>query len=136
MTDGKDRKETSAEEKAPEAGMIIDATAHRRPRVHGLELDQGKGTEGLDFLANVPLKVNVVLADTTMPVGEILALGTDSIVQLDKPSGDPVDIYVENQKLGRGEVIVLQEKLRIRLLEITPPSSGARAKTPDKPEEQ
>lgn len=136
MTDDKDRKETPAEEKAPEAGMIIDATAHRRPRVHGLELDHRKGTVRLDFLADVPLKVNVVLADTSMPVREILTLGTDSIVQLDKPSGDPVDIYVENQKLGRGEVIVLQEKLRIRVVEIAPPSPGARGKTSDKPEEQ
>ncbi len=136
MTDEKDHKEASAEGKAPEGGMIIDATAHRRPRVHGLELDNRKGEARLDFLADVPLKVNVVLADTTMPVGEILALGTDSIVQLDKPSGDPVDIYVENQKLGRGEVIVLQEKLRIRVVEITPPSMGAKEKTSDKPEEQ
>lgn len=136
MTDGKDHKETPVEEEAPGASMIIDATAHRRPRVHGLELDHNKGTVRLDFLADVPLKVNVVLAETSMPLGEILALGTDSIVQLDKPSGDPVDIYVENQMLGRGEVIVLQEKLRIRLIEITPPSLSAEGKTPDKPEEQ
>lgn len=136
MTDGKDHKEAPAEEKASGAGMIIDATARRRPRIHGLEFDHRKGAARLDFLADVPLKVNVVLADTSMPLGEILALGTDSIVQLDKPSGDPVDIYVENQMLGRGEVIVLQEKLRIRVVEITSPFLGAREKTPDKPEEQ
>ena len=76
----------------------------------------------LAFLADVPLRLNIVLGEVTMPLGEVIALETDSIVQLDKLSGEPIDIYVENQKLGKGEVIVLHEKLRVRLVEVTSPS--------------
>ncbi|GAB4333700.1 MAG: hypothetical protein Kow0099_05580 [Candidatus Abyssubacteria bacterium] len=112
-------------------GMIIDAAARKRPRVRSSERDTGKGPAGLEFLADVPLNVSVVLAHTTMPLGEILALGTDSVVQLDKPSGDPVDIYVGNQRLGKGEVIVLQEKLRIRVIELTTPSVGSASESPE-----
>ncbi len=106
-------------------GIIIDAAAHGSSRVHEPRADQQKEPASIEFLADTPLKINVVLAETSVPLGEVLALGTDSVVQLNKPSGDPVDIYVGNQRLGKGEVLVLQEKLRIRVLEITPPSGNS-----------
>ena len=126
MTDTGNDKESRTAKRSPETGAIIDATAQRRPRVHEPEADRRAGVADVSFCTDVPLKVNVVLAETTMPLGEILGLGADSVVQLDKPSGDPVDIYIENQKLGRGEVIVLQEKLRVRVLEITPISPASK----------
>ena len=102
MTDtGNDREGRSAKE-PPKSGAIIDAAAQRRPRVYKPEAKRQTGAADLVFLEDVPLKVNVVLAETTMPLGEILALGADSVVQLDKLSGDPVDIYVERQQLGKG----------------------------------
>ena len=132
---GNDKEGRSA--KGPlKTGAIIDATAQRRPRVHKPQTKRRTGAADLMFLRDVPLKVNVVLAETTMPLGEILALGTDSVVQLDKLSGDPVDIYVENQQLGRGEVLVLQEKLRIRVLEITPVSRASEEDTLDQTKEK
>ncbi|MBI4831961.1 MAG: FliM/FliN family flagellar motor switch protein [Candidatus Lindowbacteria bacterium] len=134
MSDMNDQKDDSKDRKLPAQGAIIDATAHRRPRIHGLEAEGAKPEEGLDFLRNVTLKVNVVLAETRMSLGDVLALETDSVVQLDKPSGDPVDIYVEDQKMGKGEVIVLQEKLRVRVLEVTPPVPGARGTQVNEPE--
>jgi len=131
MTDTKDREEIVPNKEQSDAGVIIDATARRQPRVHEPEPDRRQDPEDLDFLNEIPLRLNVVLADTTIPLGDILTLDKDSIVPLDKLSGDPIDIYVENQKLGRGEVIVVHEKLRIRILEITSPFAEQR-----KPEDQ
>jgi flagellar motor switch protein FliN/FliY len=92
----------------------------------------------LAFLGDVPLHLNMVLGKTTMSLGEVIALKTDSIVQLDKPSGDPVDIYVEDQRLGSGEVLVLHEKIRIRLLEVASPSAEEQMEKPGarEPEEE
>ncbi len=123
MTSDKDRRKGPPEKKS--TGVVIDATSHRRSRLLQTEIERDKGPADIDFLTDVPLKVNVVLAAATLQVGEILTLGIDSVLQLDKPAGDPVDIYVENQKLGRGEVMVIQEKLRIRVIEITSPFSSA-----------
>jgi flagellar motor switch protein FliN/FliY len=134
MSDTSDFRENPEDGKTPVRGAIIDATAHRRPRVHGICAEGAKRAEALDFFRDIILKVNVVLAETTMSVGDVLALGADSVVQLDKPSSDPLDIFLEGQKLGKAEVIVLQEKLRIRVLEITPLSPGARGTEADKPE--
>jgi flagellar motor switch protein FliN/FliY len=127
MTDSEQRKDDAAKRgragKSGGTGTVINASAGRRPRVHEPVTDRKKEPVGLDFLGDIPLKLNVVLATASMPLGEIVSLEADSIVQLEKPSGDPVDILIEDQPLGKGEVIVLHEKLRVRILEVTPPAS-------------
>ena len=135
MTDPEHHTESSGEKESSDSGAIIDAAARRRPRLHGAEADHRKEEATLDFLADIPLKMNVVLGGTTMSLGEIIALESDSIVQLDKPSGDPLDVYVGNQRLGTGEVIVLHEKVRIRILEVTPPVRSSTLPPADKTEE-
>jgi len=124
MTNKEGSNDSSGTEKPRESGTIIDAAAHRRPRIHGIEGARAEEAAGIDFLRDVPLRLPIILGETTMSLGEVIALEAGSVVQLDKLSGDPIDIYVENQKLGRGEVVVLHEKIRIRLLEITPPAQS------------
>jgi flagellar motor switch protein FliN len=122
MNVNKDKFESRKNDQKENSGAIIDAASSRRLRLHKADGENTSQTPvDLAFLADVPLKISIVLAETKMPVRELLALATDSVVQLNKLSGDPIDIYVEDQKLGKGEVIVLQEKLRIRVLEITQP---------------
>lgn len=121
MIDASNTAEGSNVNRPGEGGEVIDAAARTRPRIHSAKEARPKEIEELAFLGDVPLKLNMVLGDARLPLGEVIALETDSIVQLNKPSGDPVDIYVENQKLGTGEVIVIHERLRIRVLEITSP---------------
>jgi flagellar motor switch protein FliN/FliY len=77
----------------------------------------------------------MVLGETDMTLGEVIALDADSVVQLGKPSGEPIDIYVENQMLGKGEVIVLHDKVRVRVLEITRPSRERFEQETRRPEE-
>jgi flagellar motor switch protein FliN len=122
MTDEPGGKEAPNGAQSSEGRGIIDASARTRPRIHRSDESGPEEAEELSFLSDVPLKLNVLIGDAAMTLGELMALDSDSTVQLDKPSGEPVDIYIENQKLGKGEVIVLHEKLRIRVLEITSPS--------------
>ena len=134
MTDEPGGKETPDGAQSNESRDVIDASARTRPRIHSFDETGPEKAEELTFLADVPLKLNVLIGDASMTLGELMALESDSVVQLDKPSGEPVDIYVENQKLGKGEVIVLHEKLRIRVLEITSPSpeqGGIKAQAPE-----
>ncbi len=134
-----------SEERLEQEGEVIDAAARTRPRIHAPDAAEPElEIEGLTFLSDVPLRLNMVLGQATMSLGEVIALESDSIVQLDKLSGDPVDIFVENQKLGTGEVIVLHEKLRVRLLEVTSPSrekedggfQSPRARQPEEEQEK
>ena len=40
------------------------------------------------------------------------------MVELDKLSGEPVDLYVNNKKFARGEVVVVDENFAVRLTEL------------------
>lgn len=76
---------------------------------------------GIDLLSDVSLQVRVELGRTRMLVEDVLRLGADSVVELDKAAGDPVDIYVNGRHIARGEVLVLNESFCVRVNEIVEP---------------
>jgi flagellar motor switch protein FliN/FliY len=45
------------------------------------------------------------------------------VVPLDKLAGDPIDIIVNGRLLARGEVLVLNDKFCVRIVEIVAPDS-------------
>ena len=79
---------------------------------------QSQGALDLDFILEIPLKVSAELGRSRMLVGDLLALGTGSIIELDKAAGEPVDIFVNNRLIARGEVVVANEKFGIRLTDV------------------
>lgn len=80
-------------------------------------LVDGDGS-GIDLLGDVDLQVMIELGRTEMLVEDVLRLGNGSVVELDKLAGDPVDVYVNNRLVARGEVLVLNDNFCIRVSEI------------------
>ncbi len=78
----------------------------------------GQSMTSLDLLSDVELHVTVELGRTQMLVEDVLKLGEGSVVELDKLAGDPVDVYVNNRLIARGEVLVLNDNFCIRISEI------------------
>jgi flagellar motor switch protein FliN/FliY len=77
--------------------------------------------EGIDLLADVNLNVKIELGRTRMLVEDVLRLGEGSVVELDKLAGDPVDVYVNDRRVARGEVLVLNDNFCVRINEILAP---------------
>ncbi len=77
----------------------------------------------LDMLSDVTLDVKVELGRTQMVVDDVLKLGPGSVVELDKLAGDPVDIYVNERLVARGEVLVLNDDFCVRISEIMTPAA-------------
>ncbi|TCI80134.1 flagellar motor switch phosphatase FliY [Exiguobacterium sp. SH0S1] len=75
----------------------------------------------LGLLYDVPLNVTVELGRTKRSVREVLELSQGSIIELDKLAGEPVDIYVNQQRIARGEVVVIEENFGVRVTEIIQP---------------
>jgi flagellar motor switch protein FliN/FliY len=73
---------------------------------------------GLDLLDDVTLNVKIELGRTRMFVEDVLRLSENSVVELDKAAGDPVDIFVNDRHVARGEVLVLNENFCVRVSEI------------------
>ena len=79
---------------------------------------------GIGILGDVSLQVRIELGRTKMLVEDVLKLNPDSVVELDKAAGDPVDIYVNGRRIARGEVLVLNENFCVRVSEILEPFEG------------
>lgn len=58
------------------------------------------------------------LGETELTVAEILKLTKGSIIDLHKPAGESVESYVNGRILGKGEVMVYERNLAIRINEI------------------
>lgn len=72
----------------------------------------------IDLLHNVDMAVTVELGRTRMTMRELLSLRPGRIIELDRSARAPVDILVNNTLLARGEVVVVDEELGVRVTEI------------------
>jgi len=76
----------------------------------------------IDLLDDVELDVKIELGRANMYIEDVLRLGVGSVVELDKLAGDPVDIYVNDRLIARGEVLVLNENFCVRINHIESPA--------------
>jgi len=74
----------------------------------------------IDLLRDVELNVKIELGRNRMLVEEVLKLAEGSVVELDKLAGDPVDVFVNERLVARGEVLVLNDNFCVRVNEIVP----------------
>jgi flagellar motor switch protein FliN/FliY len=75
----------------------------------------------IDLLDDVQLDVRIELGRTQMYIEDVLKLGPGCVVELDKLAGDPVDIYVNDRLIARGEVLVLNDNFCVRINDIKSP---------------
>jgi flagellar motor switch protein FliN len=78
----------------------------------------GVTTAPLDTLLDISLPVSIEFGRAQMTVQEVLELGTGSVIQLERMVGEPIDIFVSDQKLGEGEVVVIGEHFGVRITRI------------------
>jgi len=83
----------------------------------GPEQTVGK-SNSIDLIRDVPLHVSVELGRASLTVREILALGSGSVVELDRLAGEPVDVLVNDRLIARGEVVIVDESFGVRVIEI------------------
>lgn len=69
----------------------------------------------LDLLMDIELPVSVELGRVNMTIRSILGLGPGAVVELDKFSGEPVDLLVNNKKFAEGEVVVVDQNFGVRI---------------------
>ncbi|NLX77370.1 MAG: flagellar motor switch phosphatase FliY [Clostridiaceae bacterium] len=80
------------------------------------------GSQNINLLMDVPLQITVELGRTSKKIKEILEFGQGSIIELDKLSGEPVDILVNGKNIAKGEVVVIDESFGVRITDIIHPS--------------
>ena len=78
----------------------------------------GASEVGVDFLLQIPLQLRVEVGTATMLIKDILAINSNSIFELKKFVGEPMDIMINEKQVAKGEIIVQNEKFGIKIVEI------------------
>lgn len=72
----------------------------------------------LDLLLDVPVNVSVELGSCPMPMRDVLQLKIGSVVQLEKNAEAPVDLFVNRKLVARGQIVVVDDRFGIKILEL------------------
>jgi len=80
----------------------------------------------LDMILDIPVQMTVELGRTKMPIKNLLHLAQGSVVELAGMAGEPLDVMINGFLIAQGEVVVVNDKLGIRLTDIITPSERLR----------
>ena len=112
----------SPEALAAEAAVAEEEVARAAATSAAFTPVPGSGQDGngqaIDLLLDVSLQVSVELGRTRMRIGEILGLRSGSVIELDRLAGEPADILVNGTLIAKGEVVVVDEKFGVRIIEV------------------
>jgi flagellar motor switch protein FliN/FliY len=87
--------------------------------------DISAGSEGakalfpgnLELIQGLKVGLSVSLGRAEITVAELFALKEESLLKLDKATAEPVDIWLDNRLVGRGELVVVGDNFGVRITE-------------------
>jgi len=124
LTSGKTDEQKAPASESPGKGK--DSAHPAQFKSFGTETPSEQAFGEIEMLMDLSLPIIIELGRTTMYIKDILNLTPGSIIELDKLSGDPVDIYVNEKKFAEGEVVVIDENFGIRITDLVKPEDRVR----------
>ena len=80
----------------------------------------------LDMILDVPVTLAMEVGRTRISIRNLLQLNQGSVVELDRATGEALDVYVNGTLIAHGEVVVVNEKFGIRLTDVISPAERIR----------
>jgi flagellar motor switch protein FliN len=95
-------------------------SASMPPPVLSRDLSSGPPgyAKNIDRIMDIDLGLTVSFGRTRMLLKEVMQLGTGSIIELDRTADDPVDVWVNNKKVAKGEVVIVGGNYGVRITEV------------------
>ena len=75
-------------------------------------------TRGYDLLKDVGVSLTVELGRTEMRLKDVLSLGEDSVVMLDRLTDEFLDVLVNGKLIARGEIVAENNRFGLRIVEL------------------
>jgi flagellar motor switch protein FliN/FliY len=70
-----------------------------------------------DVVLDVGVQLSLEVGRARMTIRDFLTLGPGSIIELERPAGDPLDVYVNHRLVAHGEVVMVNERYGVRFTE-------------------
>ncbi|MFC3847814.1 flagellar motor switch protein FliN [Helicobacter baculiformis] len=100
----------------------VNPKIRKQPTLNPREIELTTYLEELieDYKGLLDMEVTFMaeLGFTSIPLGEVLRFERGSVIDLQKPAGESVDVFVNGRVIGKGEVMVYEKNLAIRLNEV------------------
>ncbi|OQY18213.1 MAG: flagellar motor switch protein FliN [Desulfobacteraceae bacterium 4572_35.1] len=81
-----------------------------------------EGLKNLELLLDIPLDVSVEVGRTKVLVRDLLQMDEGYVIELGKSGSEPLDVYVNSRLIARGEVVLVDQKLGLRLTDVVSPA--------------
>ncbi len=79
-----------------------------------------------DVVLDVGVRLSLEVGRAQITIREFLQLAAGSIVQLERPAGDPLDVYVNDRLVAHGEVVMVNDRYGVRFTEAVGAGDGGR----------
>jgi flagellar motor switch protein FliN/FliY len=67
-----------------------------------------------DVVLDIGVQLSLEVGRARIKIRDLLALGPGSVIELERPAGDPLDVYVNNRLVARGEVVMVNDRYGLR----------------------
>src|ERR1700742_3405171 len=113
----------------------MSSTVLNAPEVQAAELgnlqadtpDPGANRDlNLDVVLDIPVTLSIEVGRSRISIRNLLQLNQGSVVELDRGTGDAIDVFVNGTLIAHGEVVVVNEKFGIRLTDVISPAERIR----------
>lgn len=89
-------------------------------RAQSMLSEQELTSHTIENLLDIKLMVSIELGRTEVPISNLLEWAEGSLIELDKESGEPVEVRINDKCLAKGEVVTIAENFGVRVTEIIP----------------
>lgn len=72
----------------------------------------------LDVILDIPVEIAMEVGKTSITIRNLLQLNQGSVIELDRLAGEPLDVLVNGTLIAQGEVVVVNDKLGIRMTDV------------------
>ncbi|MCB0317704.1 MAG: flagellar motor switch protein FliN [Bdellovibrionales bacterium] len=78
----------------------------------------------LNFVSDIELNIGVELGRTEIQIEKVLNLKKGNVLEVNKLSGEPLDVRSNGRLVARGEAVIVNEKFGIRITQIVSPEGS------------
>jgi len=72
---------------------------------------------GSDVILDIGVELSLEVGRTTMNIRRLLQLNVGTVIELDRPAGDPLNVFVNGRLVAHGEVVMVNEHYGVRFTE-------------------
>ncbi len=102
------------------------------PVVESTKVSSADGSEittpitDISMLLDIPVTLSMEIGQTKISISELLKLGKDSVIELQRLAHEPLDVLVNGTLVAHGEAVVVGDRFGIRLTDVISPQERLR----------